>query len=63
MARTKIATEFGGVPGRTQPAPAELNAADQARLMRAANTSDQTTGWVDSPEAALIRELEMEGRL
>lgn len=64
MARSKKATEFGGVPGLTQPAPAPLTAAEQMRLERASNSSSIVEGgYVDSPEAALIRELERERRL
>ena len=57
-------SEFGGVPGRVAPPPHSIDddtplaVNEKARLMRA--TDDTDSG--DTPEAALTREWEMEGR-
>lgn len=51
-------SEFGGERGLVQKPPHEPTAAETARLMRATNPNDLS----DTPEAALIREWEREGR-
>lgn len=57
--RDRRASEFGGVPGRTVPVPYDLSNVDTLRLERATNPADAT----DTADKALLRELEMEGRL
>jgi hypothetical protein len=57
-ARDKRPSEYGGVPGRIAPLPHELDAAEAARLERAAEPTDGS----DDATAALVRERRMEGR-
>lgn len=52
MTRPKDESEFGGAPGRIQPPPHKLTAAEQFRLERATNPADPE----DSVEAARARE-------
>lgn len=53
--RDKRPSEYGGTPGRIQ---GEMGAADEARLMRASDSTDAG----DDASGALARELRMEGR-
>lgn len=60
MVRSNASSEFGGVRGRVASAPhttADV-AHEQLRLLYATDTSDAS----DTPEKALLREREMEGR-
>lgn len=57
--RSKVPTEFGGVPGRIAPLPHPLTAAEASRLERATHPANPA----DTPEAVLIREWETERRL
>lgn len=58
--RSKKPSEFGGVPGLVAPQPhdVQISAYEQARLQRAVDPADAT----DTPELALAREWEREGR-
>lgn len=57
--RDKRPTEFGGKPGLVQGDGHEPTAAEMSRLARATDAVDPA----DTPEAALIREWEREGRV
>lgn len=56
----KRASEFGGVPGRIQPQPHDIqdSAYEQHRLIMSTDPTDAT----DTPEGALARERKREGR-
>jgi len=57
--RDKTPSEFGGKPGRVQGDGHELTPAEEARLMRATEPTDPA----DTPQAALVREWDAEGRI
>lgn len=59
MARSMKPTEFGGKPGLVQGDGHEPTAAEESRLARHTEATDPA----DTPEAALIREWEREGRV
>lgn len=63
MARDQRPSEYGGEPGRIARnghpfGPTDGKVAEYARMMRATNPADVA----DTPEAALLREREAEGR-
>lgn len=62
MASDKEPTEFGGEPGRVQRGSGgfthSLTPAEAQRILRATNPADPT----DTPDAALFREWEKEGK-
>jgi hypothetical protein len=60
MVNSNAKSEFGGGRGRIFPLPHDFreNASEHARLIRATEPTDP----VDTEDAALIRERELEGR-
>lgn len=48
-------SEFGGHPGRIQPLPHELDAREEARLMRAI---DPDPAWVDTDPAIVAEKVD-----
>jgi hypothetical protein len=65
MVNSNAKSEFGGGRGRIAPTPHRLgdSSYEQIRMLYATDPSPTIAGEYDTPDAALQREREMEGRL